>query len=117
MNHKATTKKEKRDMRHNRIRARVSGTADKPRLALYKSNKAVYVQLIDDTVGKTIAAASSMNEKKGTMTEKGTAVGVAIAKAAAEKKITTAVFDRGGFLYTGVVKAVADGARAGGLNF
>jgi large subunit ribosomal protein L18 len=117
MRQKATTNKEKRTVRHTRIRARVSGTSDKPRLALFKSNRAVSVQLIDDVAGRTLASATSLKEKKGTMVEKGKAVGVAIAKAAAEKKITHAVFDRGGFLYAGVVKAVADGAREGGLNF
>ncbi len=116
MQTKATTKKEKRIVRHKRIRARVSGTGDKPRLALFKSNRAVSVQLIDDSKGITIASATSTKETKGTLSEKGKAVGIAIAKAAAGKKITHAVFDRGGFLYAGVVKAVADGAREGGLT-
>lgn len=117
MQHKAITKKEKRIVRHRRIRARVIGTASKPRLALFKSNRAVSVQLIDDTTGTTLAAATSLKDMKGTLSEKGRAVGVAIAKVAAGKNITQAIFDRGGFLYTGVVKAVADGAREGGLNF
>jgi large subunit ribosomal protein L18 len=116
MQKKASTKKEKRIVRHSRIRARVSGTADKPRLALFKSNRAVSVQLIDDEKGMTIASATSMKDSKGTLSEKGRAVGMTIAKTAAGKNITHAVFDRGGFLYTGVVKAVADGAREGGLN-
>jgi large subunit ribosomal protein L18 len=116
MQRKTTTKKEKRVVRHSRIRARVSGTAERPRLALFKSNRAVSVQLIDDVSGTTLASATSAKEKKGTPIEKGRLVGVAVAKAASAKNITQAVFDRGGFLYTGIVKAVADGAREGGLT-
>lgn len=114
---RSATKKGKRVVRHARIRSRVSGTADMPRLALFKSNTAVYVQLINDTTGVTIASASTKTEKKGTMTEKSRSAGVAIAKAAQAKNISRVVFDRGGFIYTGVVKALADGAREGGLTF
>ena len=113
---KSQYKVAKRNVRHKRLRAKVSGTATCPRLAVYKSNSAVYAQLIDDEAGKTLAAADSRKEK-GTRTESATAVGAAIAKAAKAAKITEAVFDRGGFKYQGVVAAVADGAREGGLKF
>lgn len=116
MTNKSQTKTAKRAVRHKRIRATVSGTAARPRLAVFKSNTAVYAQLIDDQSGKTIAAADSRKEK-GSGVESAKAVGAAIAKKAASSKITEAVFDRGGFKYQGVIAAVADGAREGGLKF
>lgn len=114
---KSQYKTTKRAVRHKRLRAKVSGTATRPRLAVFKSNTAVYAQLIDDTVGKTLAAADSRTEKKGAPVEKAKAVGAAIAKKAEGLKITEVVFDRGGFRYQGIVAAVADGAREAGLKF
>ena len=114
---KSQKKLENRTRRHARIRAKVIGSAEKPRLAVFRSNRYVYVQLIDDEVNKTIAAADSRKEKGSNMTEKATAVGKTIAAAAKKAGIEKAVFDRGGFQYLGVVAALADGAREGGLQF
>lgn len=105
-----------RTKRHARLRSKISGTAARPRLAIFKSNKFVYAQLIDDEAAKTIAAADSRKEK-GTQLENAKAVGAAIAKKAAAAKITEVVFDRGGFRYQGIVAALADAAREGGLKF
>ncbi|USN88343.1 MAG: 50S ribosomal protein L18 [Candidatus Nomurabacteria bacterium] len=116
MTNKSSQKTVARAKRHNRLRHKVSGTAVRPRLAVFKSNTAVYAQLIDDESGKTLASADSRKEK-GTRLESGKAVGAAVAKKAADLKITEAVFDRGGFRYQGIVAAVADGAREGGLKF
>ena len=102
--------------RHNRIRAKVSGTADKPRLAVYKSNTGVYAQLIDDEAGKTIAAADTRKANGANLTEKATVVGTSIGEAAKKAGVEVAVFDRGGFKYQGVIAAVADGARGAGLK-
>lgn len=113
---KSQYKLTKRQGRHARIRAKVSGTAERPRLAVFKSNLAIYVQLIDDVTATTLAAADSRKEK-GTMTEKAKAVGSTIAKAAKDKGVTTVVFDRGGFKYQGAIAALADTAREGGLKF
>ena len=110
------SKAQSRAKRHNRLRHRITGTAARPRLAVFRSNKFVYAQLIDDVAGTTIAAADSRNEK-GTRLEGAQAVGTTIAKKAADKKITEVVFDRGGFQYIGIVAAVADAARTGGLKF
>lgn len=103
-----------------RIRSRVSGTPQKPRLSVFRSNKDIYVQLIDDTTGTTIASANSRQKdiaaQTGTKTEISALVGKAIAAKAKELNIDTCVFDRGGYLYHGRVKAVADGAREGGLK-
>ena len=110
------SKAQSRAKRHNRLRHKITGTADRPRLAIFRSNKFVYAQLIDDVTGTTIAAADSRNEK-GTRLEGAQAIGAAIAKKAADKKITEVVFDRGGFQYMGIVAAVADAARAEGLKF
>lgn len=104
---------------HYRIRKRIIGSAAKPRLSVFRSNADIYCQLIDDANGTTIAAASSRDKdiaaQKVTKSEKSKLVGNAIARKAAELGITTCVFDRGGFLYHGRIKAVADGAREGGL--
>jgi large subunit ribosomal protein L18 len=107
----------KRERRHKRIRARVSGTGERPRLAVFKSNKFIYAQLIDDTMGNTICSASDIKNGKGTKMERAVAIGTTIAKEAAKKNITSVVFDRGGFRFTGRVKALADAAREGGLSF
>ncbi len=104
-----------------RIRKRISGTAQKPRLSVFRSNKDIYVQLIDDASGTTIASASSREKdiaaQKGTKAEASKRVGEAIAKKSQELGIKNVVFDRSGYLYHGRVKAVADGAREGGLEF
>lgn len=114
---KSQYKTEMRAKRHSRLRHKVSGTAERPRLAVFRSNTAVYAQLIDDVAGKTLASADSRKEKKGTAVEKAKVVGVEIAKKAGAAKITEVVFDRGGFRYQGIVASLADGAREGGLKF
>lgn len=111
------SKTEKRARRHRRIRAKVAGTAERPRLAVFKSNVYIYAQLIDDTKGVTLAAASDMGLKGKTKTERAKLAGEALAKAAKAKGIAQATFDRGGFIYTGRVRAFAEGAREGGLAF
>lgn len=113
---KSQYKTEMRTKRHNRLRHKISGTAERPRLAVFRSNSAVYAQLIDDVAGKTLAAVDSRKEK-GTRSESAKLVGAAIAKKAAAAKITEVVFDRGGFRYQGIVAALADAAREGGLKF
>jgi large subunit ribosomal protein L18 len=113
----ATYKTMKRKRRHARVRAKISGTAARPRLSVFRSNKAIYAQLVDDTTGTTLASASDVNAKKGTGTERAQAVGSEIAKAAQAKKIDTVVFDRGGYLFAGRIKALAEAAREGGLKF
>ena len=103
-----------------RIRKVLSGTGSRPRLSVFRSNKEIYAQLIDDTTGKTLASASSRDkslEAKGTKTEIASAVGMAIAEKAKKAGIETVSFDRGGNLYHGRVKALAEGAREGGLKF
>lgn len=112
-----------RRQRQKRIRGKVSGTADRPRMNVFRSSKHIYVQLIDDISGVTLASASTIEKdiaaKIGDMTKKeaSKAIGEAIASIALEKGIKKVVFDRGGFLYSGRVKEVADGARAAGLEF
>jgi large subunit ribosomal protein L18 len=103
--------------RHRRIRAKVKGTATMPRLAVFRSNRFIVAQIIDDEKGVTLCSAGDLKEKKGTKIERASAVGKAIADAAKGKKVTAVVFDRGGFLYTGRVKALADAAREAGLTF
>jgi len=112
----AKIKTEKRERRHKRIRAKVAGTADMPRLSVYKSNQYVYAQLLDDDKGITLAYEAS-NKKDGTKLEGAKKVGTRIAEKAKTLKIQKVVFDRGGFIYTGKVKALADAAREGGLKF
>ena len=111
----------KRQKIRYRIRKKVSGTSQKPRLSVFRSNTDIYVQLIDDVSGKTLAAASSKDKdiaaQKGTRIEKSKLVGLAIARKATELGISIIIFDRGGNLYHGRVKSVADGAREGGLQF
>ena len=103
-----------------RIRKKVSGTAEKPRLSVFRSNKEIYAQLIDDTKGNTLASANSRNKNissDGTKVDVAKAVGLAIAEAAKSKGIETCVFDRGGNLYHGRIKSLAEGARERGLQF
>ncbi len=114
---KTQAKSETRMRRHNRIRAKVSGDSVKPRLAIFKSNTALYAQLIDDQAGKTLAAADTRKEKGANLTEKSVATGKTIAEAAKKAGIETVVFDRGGFKYIGVIAALADSAREAGLKF
>lgn len=105
--------------RHTRVRGKVSGTAEMPRLNVFRSSKHIYAQIIDDVAGVTLVSASSMDkgfEANGGNAEGAKAVGVAIAKKALEKNITTVVFDRGGYVYHGRVQALAEGAREGGLK-
>ena len=100
-----------------RIRGRVSGTAERPRMSVFRSNTGIYVQLIDDLAGRTLAAASSKGLEGGTKTEVSAKVGKEIAKIALEKGIETVVFDRNGYLFHGRVKSLADAAREAGLKF
>lgn len=103
--------------RRMRIRAKISGTSERPRLSVFKSNKFIYAQLIDDVAGKTLAAASTKSVKGEKPLVAAANVGKEIAKLAMAKKIEQIVFDRGGYIYTGKIKAVADGARESGLKF
>lgn len=114
------TKIERRNRIQMRIRKRLTGVTESPRLSVYRSNKEIYAQIIDDVKGVTITAASSSDKgfnKKVNKTEQAKQVGEAIAKKAAAAGITSVVFDRGGYLYHGRVKALAEGAREGGLKF
>lgn len=107
----------KRLARHARIRSTLSGTAERPRLSVYRSNASMYAQLIDDVSGKTLVSASDIKSTQGTKSENAARVGAQIAEKALAMGIKTCVFDRGGFLYHGRVKALADAARSGGLLF
>lgn len=118
------TKEEKRGRRATRVRAKVVGTMERPRLSVFRSNKHIFAQLIDDNTGKTIASASDKEIKLGKKEEgvqtkvlAGTAVGKLLAEKAVASKVTKVVFDRAGYRFTGRVKAVAEGAREGGLQF
>ncbi len=105
-------------LRHSRVRRKISGTTERPRIAVFRSNSHIYAQLIDDLTGKTIASASTVADgKSGKKTESAANVGRQLGERAVAAGITTAVFDRGGFRYHGRVAAVADGARAAGLKF
>jgi large subunit ribosomal protein L18 len=115
-----TNRKFERTRRHIRVRTKISGTAERPRLCVYRSNANIYVQIIDDVAGNTLAQASTLDkEVKEKHSNKVAAkeVGTLIAKRAAEKNIKDVVFDRGGYIYHGVIKEVAEAAREGGLNF
>ena len=103
--------------RANRTRARITGTGERPRLSVFRSNTHICVQVIDDVAGKTLCSANDMLAKKGTKTERATDVGANIAKAMLDKGIKACVFDRGGYLYHGRVKALAEAARAAGVQF
>ena len=112
--------KKARLMRHKRVRGKVSGTAACPRLCVFRSTNNIYAQIIDDVKGVTLVSASSLDKSidgNGGNKEAAKAVGKLIAQRAAEKKITDVVFDRGGNIYHGRVKELAEGAREGGLNF
>ncbi|MBD5199584.1 MAG: 50S ribosomal protein L18 [Bacteroides sp.] len=100
-----------------RIRGKISGTAQRPRMSVFRSNKQIYVQLIDDLSGKTLVSASSKGIEEGTKTEIAAKVGQAVAQAAQAAGITEVVFDRNGYLFHGRVKSLADAAREGGLKF
>ncbi len=106
-----------RAKRHRRVRARIIGTPERPRLAIFRSNLHISAQAIDDLNRVTLAQANDSKLTKSTKSEKAQAVGTEIAKKLIEKKITAVVFDRGGNLYHGRIKALAEAARAGGLNF
>jgi large subunit ribosomal protein L18 len=115
-----TTTRQLRERRHRRIRGKVAGTAERPRLAVFRSNTGISAQLIDDQAGVTLAAASWQHVKKsfkGSKTEQAKEVGKLLAANAKKANVETCVFDRGGYLYHGRVKALAEGAREGGLSF
>lgn len=111
------SREQKRKRRHNRVRAKVAGTTERPRLSVFKSNKDVYVQLIDDAKGLTLVSSNSLKIKDKTMLEKAKVIGLEIAKLAQTKNITKVVFDRSGYQYIGTIKTLADSAREGGLEF
>lgn len=115
-----TNRKLERTRRHARVRTKVSGTAERPRLCVYRSNSNLYVQIIDDVAGTTLVSASTLDKEiktKKSNIEGAKEVGTLIAKRAAAKKIKTVVYDRGGYIYHGIVKALAEAAREGGLEF
>lgn len=117
----ALTKNERRQRIKNRIRKIVSGTGTQPRLSVFRSNKEIYAQIVDDVTGKTISAASSrdkdISSAKGTKTEVASMVGKSVGEKAIKAGIESISFDRGGYLYHGRVKSLADGAREAGLKF
>ena len=116
----ATTVRAARLRRHRRVRGKVSGTAERPRLAVFWSNRGIAAQLIDDTSGRTLAAASWLDAKKsfeGSKSEQAVEVGKLLAESAKKAGVVSAVFDRAGYLYHGRVKALANAAREGGLKF
>ena len=117
---KKTDRKMERTRRHIRVRRKISGTAERPRLCVYRSNSNIYAQIIDDVAGNTLVQASTLDKEIKTKHANKVAakeVGTLIAKRAAEKNIKSAVFDRGGYIYHGVVKELAEAAREGGLKF
>ena len=113
------TKREARLRRHRRVRGKIAGTKERPRLVVFRSNRGISAQLVDDTTSRTLAAASwlALGSFAGTKTEQAAEVGKALAAAAKGAGVERCVFDRGGYLYHGRVKALADGAREGGLSF
>ena len=113
------TTRQARERRHRRVRGKVAGTADRPRLAVFRSNLGISAQLVDDLGGQTLAAATwqQLKKSKGSKTEQAKEVGKLLAANAKQAGIETVVFDRGGYLYHGRVKALAEGAREGGLKF
>ena len=117
---KKTDRKMERTWRHLRVRRKISGTSERPRLCVYRSNTNLYVQIIDDVAGNTLVSASTLDKEiktKHANKEAAKELGTLIAKKAVAKKINTVVFDRGGYIYHGVVKELADAAREGGLEF
>ena len=114
------TVRQARERRHRRVRRKIAGTAERPRLVVFRSNRGIEAQLVDDVEAKTLASASHLGLKKsfkGSKTEQAAEVGKLLAASAKKAGIETVVFDRGGYLYHGRVKALADGAREGGLEF
>ena len=117
------SRSEVRVNKHRKLRNRFSGTAERPRLAVFRSNNHMYAQIIDDTVGNTLVSASTLQKdvkaelEKTNNVEAAAYLGTVIAKKSIEKGITSVVFDRGGFIYHGKIKALADAAREAGLNF
>ena len=111
------SKAESRAVRHKRLRSKVVGTTVRPRLAVFRSNRFVYAQIINDETGTTLAAVDSRTQKSGTALERAVIVGTEIAAKAKAAGVTSVVFDRGGFRYQGIIAALADGARQGGLTF
>ena len=117
---KKTDRKLERTRRHARVRTKVSGTAERPRLCIYRSNSNIYAQIIDDVAGNTLVSASTLDKEvktKKSNIEAAKEVGTLIAKRAKDKKITSVVYDRGGYIYHGIVKELAEAAREGGLEF
>ncbi len=117
---KKTDRKMERTRRHLRVRRKISGTANRPRLCIYRSNTNLYVQIIDDEAANTLVSASTLDKEiktKHANKEAAKELGSLIAKKALDKKIETVVFDRGGYIYHGVVKELAEAAREGGLKF
>ena len=115
-----TNRQLERARRHARVRNKISGTAERPRLCVFRSNTNIYAQIIDDVAGNTIVSASTLDKEiktKKSNIEAAKEVGALIAKRAKAKKVETVVFDRGGYIYHGVVKALAESAREGGLKF
>jgi len=111
------TKEQQRKRRHVRSRAKISGTDSNPRLIVFRSTKYTYAQLIDDASGKTLASSHDMKAGKGTKTERAKAVGVDLAAKAKKAGVETCIFDRNGYKFHGRIKALAEGAREGGLKF
>jgi large subunit ribosomal protein L18 len=114
------TVREGRLRRHRRVRGKIAGTGERPRLVVHRSNRGIEAQLVDDASGRTLAAASWLHLKKsfkGSKSEQAAEVGKLLAQKAKQAKVEAVVFDRGGYLYHGRVKALADGAREGGLQF
>ncbi len=115
---KAYDRKAIRNKKHKRMRHHLKGTASRPRLAVFRSARHIYAQIIDDSIGQTLVCASTLDtEVSGTKTDAARQVGEAVAKRALEKDITKVVFDRGGNIYHGRIKALAEGAREAGLDF
>ena len=117
---KKTDRKFERNRRHLRVRRKISGTSERPRLWVYRSNNNIFVQIIDDVAGKTLVSCSTLDKDiktKHANKEAAKEVGTMIAKKAMKKNIKTVVFDRGGYIYHGVVKELAEAAREGGLEF
>ena len=117
---KKTNRSAERVRRHKRVRRKISGTAERPRLCVYRSNSNIYVQIVDDVAGNTLVQASTLDKEVKTKyanKEAAKEVGTLIAKRAVEKNIKSVVFDRGGYIYHGIVKELAEAAREGGLEF
>ncbi|MBU2595890.1 50S ribosomal protein L18 [Patescibacteria group bacterium] len=107
----------KRKIRAQRVRTKISGKASRPRLNIFRSNRYLYVQVIDDQKGETLAAANDLKIKESSVKKRAEAVGIKIAKECEAKKIEAVVFDRGGYKYTGIIKVLAEAARKKGLKF